>query len=54
MDFHIPLHRVDHTADVMIRTGAVVDKRIYPGMGHTINGEEIDAVRVLMARVAAT
>jgi len=28
--------------------GASVDERIYPNMGHTINQDELDAVRVLL------
>jgi predicted esterase len=28
--------------------GAVVDKRIYEGMGHTVNEDEIEAVRALL------
>jgi hypothetical protein len=29
--------------------GAVVDERIYPRMGHTVNTDEIEAVRALLA-----
>jgi hypothetical protein len=28
--------------------GAAVDERIYPGMGHTINDDELTAVRMLI------
>jgi predicted esterase len=31
---------------------ADVDTRIYPGMGHTVNEDEIDAVRTLIRRAA--
>ncbi len=44
-DPHIPAGRVDETAGVFRRLGAAVDERIYPGMGHTVNGDEIEAVR---------
>jgi predicted esterase len=29
--------------------GAEVDERIYSGMGHTVNADEIQAVRALLA-----
>ncbi|KXK51416.1 MAG: phospholipase/carboxylesterase [Chloroflexi bacterium OLB13] len=34
--------------------GAVVDKRIYPGMGHTINQDEIDAASALLSAIGTT
>ena len=49
IDAHIPVERVHETADVYRRLGATVDERIYPGMGHTINRDELDAVRALLA-----
>ena len=48
-DFHIPEARVHESADVFARYGAVVTKRIYPQMGHTISEDEIKFVRDLMA-----
>jgi predicted esterase len=48
VDLHIPLASVEETATVMTRMGAVVDKRIYRGMGHTVNDDEIEAVRALI------
>jgi len=48
VDPHIPVERVHESAEVFRRMGAAVDKRIYPGMGHTINQAEIDAVRALL------
>ena len=53
VDFHIPRERVALTAEVLERMGADVDMRLYPGMGHTVNQDEIDAVRAMMARVSA-
>jgi predicted esterase len=53
VDHHIPERRVRDTAEVLVRLGADVDLRIYPGMGHTINEEELEAVRQLMRRVLA-
>lgn len=51
VDFHIPVARVDRTADVLTGLGAAVDKRIYPGMDHTINRDEINAINALIAQV---
>jgi predicted esterase len=48
IDPHIPLPRVHETTDVFRRLGAVVDERIYPGMGHNVNEDEVDAVRSLI------
>jgi len=49
IDAHIPLDRVHETTDVFRRMGAIVDERIYKGMGHTINADELQAVRGLIA-----
>ncbi len=48
VDPHIPVERVLESADVFAHMGAVVDKRIYPRMDHTIVGDEIDAVDALL------
>jgi predicted esterase len=50
IDAHIPLSRVHESADVFRRLGALVDERIYPDMGHNVNDDEIEAVRVLLQR----
>lgn len=49
VDFHIPKERVQHSAEVLRRLGGNVNVRLYPGMGHTINEDELDAVRDMMA-----
>jgi predicted esterase len=49
IDAHIPVERVRESADVFRRLGATVDERIYPGMGHTVNEDELQAVRLLLA-----
>jgi predicted esterase len=49
VDPHIPLARVRETTAVLRRLGAVVAERIYPGMGHLINEDEIRFVRGLLA-----
>lgn len=48
IDAHIPLERVRESAEVFRRMGAQVDERIYPGMGHTVNADEIEAVGALL------
>jgi predicted esterase len=49
IDPHIPVERVHESADVFARMGAIVDKRIYPRMGHTVNVDEIQAVAAILA-----
>lgn len=51
VDFHIPKERVDHSAEVLRGLGGAVTERLYRGMGHTINQDEIDAVRAMMAAI---
>ena len=41
VDAHVPKTRVDESAAVFSRLHATVTERIYPGMGHTINDDEI-------------
>ncbi|HET8712899.1 MAG TPA: dienelactone hydrolase family protein [Gemmatimonadales bacterium] len=48
VDPHIPKRRVDETADVFGRLGGHVVKRIYPGMGHTVNADEIASARAIL------
>jgi len=48
IDPHIPLERVHESAEVFRRMGATVDERIYPRMGHSVNGDEIGAVDALL------
>ena len=51
VDPHIPVERVHESADVYTRMGAVVTKRIYPQMGHTIIADEIETVGALLSPV---
>jgi len=52
-DPHIPLERVHETSAALTALGGAVDERIYPGMGHTINDDELDALdRLLDAAMA--
>jgi phospholipase/carboxylesterase len=47
-DPHIAKERVQETAEIMTRLNGSVDMRLYPNMGHTVNRDELDAVRSLM------
>ncbi|MEP7382571.1 MAG: dienelactone hydrolase family protein [Gemmatimonadota bacterium] len=47
-DSHVPLVRVQASAAVLSTLGGDVDARIYPGMGHTVNEDEITAVRAIL------
>lgn len=48
VDPHVPKRRVDETAAVFERLGASVTERIYPGLGHTVNADEIAVVRSML------
>jgi predicted esterase len=52
VDPHIPVGRVRESARVMDGLGGEVDERIYPGMGHTINEDEIAWAGGLLASIA--
>ena len=54
IDAHIPVERVHETEAVLTRMGAVVDARIYPGMGHTVNDDELEAVRTMLRTLVGT
>jgi predicted esterase len=48
-DLHIPRDRVIYSADVLERLGGNVTRRLYPNMGHTVNEDELEFIRELMA-----
>jgi predicted esterase len=52
IDSHIPAARVRETATVLETLGGRVTMRLYEGMGHTVNDDEIAAVREMMRSVA--
>ena len=52
IDPHVPLDRLNETRDVFVNLAAKVDMRIYPRMGHTVNDDEVKAVRDLLGLVA--
>lgn len=49
IDSHIPAERVRLSAKVLEGLGGNVTMRLYPGIGHTINEDELEAVRAIMA-----
>jgi predicted esterase len=52
VDPHVPLSRIQETTAVLTKLGAKVDERIYPGMGHTVNEDEVNAVKKLLEGLA--
>jgi len=48
IDPHVPLDRVHESCQVLAAMNAVVTERIYPGMGHAINQDEVVHVRKLV------
>lgn len=50
-DPHIPVGRVQESAEVFRRLGADVTERLYEGLGHTVNEDEMQFVRALLARL---
>jgi predicted esterase len=48
VDPHIPKERVEESAASLDRLGAAVDVRLYPGMGHTVNRDELEAARSIL------
>ena len=54
VDHHVPQTRVDETAGVFTRMGARVDERLYPGMAHIVNDDEIVAARAILDAVTTT
>lgn len=53
VDPHIPKERVVHAAEVLRRLGAEVTVRLYPNMGHTVNQDELNVIRGMMANLIA-
>ena len=51
IDAHIPKARVEESAAIFERMGATVTTRLYAGMGHLINDDEIVFARTMMDRV---
>ncbi|WP_254821764.1 alpha/beta hydrolase [Haloglomus halophilum] len=53
VDPHIPAERVEATRDAFRSLGADVDMRLYQGMGHTVNEDELEAARDIVAALVA-
>jgi phospholipase/carboxylesterase len=51
VDAHVPKWRVDESAEVFSQMDADVTKRIYAGMGHLVNDDEISAAQSVFDRV---
>jgi predicted esterase len=49
IDPHIPAPRVVETGGVLETLGGRVTVKLYPGLGHEVNADELDHVRQLMA-----
>jgi predicted esterase len=52
VDAHIPLTSVNESTEFFRKIHADVEERIYPGMPHTVNEEEIAEVSNLVQRAA--
>ncbi len=52
VDPHIPRERVEASAAELERIGAQVDLRIYPGLRHTINRDELGHVQRIVDRMS--
>jgi len=52
VDGHVPLARVHESRDVLGRLGAEADERIYLGMGHTVNADEVAKVAQMLKAIA--
>ena len=48
VDFHIPKERVQDSARVIGQLGGEVTLRLYRGMGHTVNDDEVAHVRAIL------
>ena len=53
VDFHIPAARVELSARVLEELGGEVEMRLYRGMGHTVNEDELAFVQGMMDGVLA-
>jgi phospholipase/carboxylesterase len=53
VDGHIPKERVELTAQVLRALGGAVTMRLYPGMGHVVNEDEIAQVQAMMDGITA-
>ena len=54
IDAHIPKERVDESEEILTHLGAKVTKKIYKGMGHTVNEDEIEEVKNIIKIVTSS
>lgn len=52
VDPHVPKERVEESAEIFRRLGGEVTLRLYPGMPHTINSDEITRFRLMVDALA--
>jgi len=52
-DQHVPVVRVNATANILRNMHAVVTEKVYPFMGHTINQDELELANKLILNPAA-
>ncbi|MEZ5418612.1 MAG: dienelactone hydrolase family protein [Vicinamibacterales bacterium] len=53
VDGHVPKWRVEESAEALRAIGADVTLRLYPGMGHLVNDDEIELARDVIRRAGA-
>jgi phospholipase/carboxylesterase len=51
VDPYIPVKRVEESAEVFRELGGAVTRRIYPGMGHTVNRDELDEIARMISAI---
>jgi phospholipase/carboxylesterase len=54
IDPHIPVERVHDSAAIFEGLNASVTKKIYPGMGHIVNHDEIEEIKKVIQSVLST
>jgi predicted esterase len=54
IDPHVPLHRLEESGQVLEQLGGKVNLRVYRGMGHTINADELKAARAIVDTLMAS
>lgn len=53
VDPHIPRQRVERSAELLRGLGGNVTLRLYRGMGHTVNANEVEFIKGMIERVRA-
>lgn len=51
IDNHIPVERVEESAEVFRRMGATVTMKLYPNMAHTVNNDEVLFIRQTLTSI---